>query len=135
MILKISVRDNDFSDVMEQFCEEIAAGWHHPRERKPDQAEKEKLSEWYDRSFQDGVFFRQILSELAQNVSDDNKKRVVRIVTDSFVYFTNERWEDNAEYLQRHFICEIVDTVTDRWMNGEEYYVFPTSYAGKVLCF
>lgn len=135
MILKVSVHDNDFGKMMMRFCNLAATGWFHPKERKPSDDEKDALYKWYSRYMQDSKFFCRTIKMSGSEISEEDKKRVVQIVTDSFAHFVDKEYSDDAKYLQRSFTCEAVESVTDEWANGENYYIFPTSCADSVLCF
>lgn len=135
MILKISVHDNDFGLTLEKFCGKIAAGWCSLKDPEPAPEDRDGMCEWYYRLTKDKRFFREALKKYGTEISEDDKKRVIQIVTDSFAHFTGDMSSEDAKYLQGAFDCEIVHSVVDEWANGEDYYVFPGSYVGKVLCF
>lgn len=135
MILKISVHDNDFGELMEEFCRQISKGWHYPKEHEPDKKDTARFGEWYYRNMKDTRFLREVFGRSLREISKDDKDRAIQIVTDSFVYFTGSLDDEDAKYLRKKFSCEIIGSVTDKWENGEIYYVFPSSYADKVLCF
>lgn len=133
MILKISIHDNDFDHVMSDFCRDIGMGWFSPKDPKP--KDKDLLCEWHIHCNSDRNFLWDAMKKASDDLSKEDKERVARIVTDSFAVFTNAKFSGDAGYLQKNFSCEVVGSVTDKWANGEDYYVFPSSYGDKVLCF
>lgn len=135
MIIRITVSDNDYGVWMRAFAKQIAQANCNLKDPCPSK-ESRGFGDWYYRLSKDRRFFREAIGKSNAEVSEDDKKRVIQIVTDSFISYTRlECDEDTAKYLQESFRCEIVDAVTDNWANGEDFYIFPGSCADKVLCF
>lgn len=133
MILKVTVHDNDFQTPLENFGDYIAIGNHAPGP-EPDKDDPD-YSKWALQYMSDDRFLRETLKKTYAESTKEERERVVQIVTDTFAHYVRNRERDTAEYLKRNFRCSVVKSVTDTWRNGEDFFIFPTSYAGKTLCF
>lgn len=135
MIIKITVHDNDFQDVLTRFCKEIALGQPiMPPEPKDEIAKRAWNEDWMR-------MHRAMKGKLGQpraEVTEDEQKAVLDTIRVSFGNFAAHHArlsKKTAAYLKNQFECELVDSVTDEWRNGEDFFVFPSSYAGQILNF
>lgn len=135
MIIKLTVRDNDFQTELTRFCKRIVDGEPvMPPEPSDELAKREWSQKWMERH----RALRGKLGKPESELTPDEVRAVVETVTKSFndfVDFHASLSRDTAEYLKRNFHCESVRSVTDEWRNGEDFFLFPSSYADKVLNF
>lgn len=135
MIIKISVHDNDFQDVLTRFCKNIVTAQPvMPPEPKDEHAKRTWLENWMH--MHDAL--RSKIGQPRSEVSEDDQKAVLVVIRTSFNNFADYHIRESdktANYLKKAFECELVDSITDEWHNGEVFYLFPSSYAGQILNF
>ena len=125
MILKLTVYNNDYSELLCRFGRRIATGWHAPgpKPQTPDRRD------WLDKWFRDDEHYRQTLRLKKREASPEEQKTICRIVSESFKAFLTEEnlGEKTVDYLTGKFDVTVLDSVNETWHNGEVVYVFPTS--------
>lgn len=131
MIIGITIRDNDYHDLLAKFCHRLSAGeLIMEKEPHPDAPE---AGAWYAH-YMDVT--RRALPAL-KNHTDMADPEVKKLITDA----VQESWRwtirnsPEKEYLQGRLEVTLLDSITDNWENGEQFYVFTTSYEDHVLCF
>ena len=50
---------------------------------------------------------------------------LLNMLGDAFNKYIEENYSDTAKYLKEHLELEIIDSVNDKWENGEVLYFFP----------
>ena len=135
MIIKMTVHDNDFQDVMTRFCKQTAnAQPVMPPEPRDSHAKTLWNEEWM--KLHDAM--RGTLGCHRTEATQEQKDGVIDAISRSFGHFVDHHCglpAKTAAYLKKEFQCEIVDAVTDEWRNGEDFFIFASSYADKVLNF
>lgn len=131
MILKISVHNNDFQNLLQNFCSNIANAIFPAQTKTGNQLA------------QNGVEWERLCKLISGKLkiesgkaSDTDKKEIIQAVTVAFeLFIANNQTKKNQKYLKKEFSCEIVSSVTDEDQNGEIFFVFPTAHRNKVLNF
>ena len=121
MIIKITVRDSNCHNTMSAFCEHIADGNFV-------KSGPITIDMW----------LRDVLKKDYASSTEEERRKVIDLVKSAFDAFVDTKrfyGEDTAKYLKDNFECYIVPCIDDKWENREIFYVLPTSYEGKVLCF
>lgn len=120
MIIKLTVKDNDFTMLIEEFCENLF----------------EKLC-FNTRDYDDPLELYQAIKatdEIRKIIFDDEPKNLTDEVKTilkakvfmewaSFIDSTDVK-ESTKEYLKKEFRCSFSYTFKDRWENGENVYYF-----------
>lgn len=132
MIVKITVHDNDFQLVLTRFAENIVQGLPYVgKEPKDEKTKGPWAMEWIRAQKRLCELFR----ETCDNTPENDRKELEQLISDMFAKFVRDTVPEDADYLTKRLRCQCVPSVTDQWNNGEDFYLFPTSYEGKILCF
>lgn len=131
MIIGLTIHDNDFQSLIKQFAQRIAGGElileQPPKEDDPD------ASEWYHWFINTDRTIRSAVKESNKTTSDTNKSLIKDTILRSWEYFIKNH--KDRGYLSGKLEITFPDSIDDTWENGEQLYVFPTSYADNILCF
>ena len=128
MILRITVKDNDFQDILEKFCMYVAGGQHDPG---PEPLRNTpEYDAWVRQYVKEHQAYLEALRKTYRESTAEDRRFVCRIVRDTWIgwlesYQTIER--KTKAYLKENFECSVAANVTDKWHNSEVFYVFPTS--------
>lgn len=124
MIIKMTVNDNDFGEIIEDFGRNLSMNVL----RYPDNIET------LDSSIQISILREINLVDklLNPNVTEEHTEEEIQLikkrVKDSFALFIHKRVsEDTARYLIDNFQVDIVKSMEDKWENGEMFYWFQHS--------
>lgn len=125
MIIGLTIKNNDYSRLMTQFAKRIGNG-DFIQENPPTTGP----SEWHN-------WFRKTQTECCEAVKAENptdkQKALLKYVIERSWRACVEQY-NNADLADKMEITfpESIDT---HWQNGEQYYIFPTSYEGHILRF
>lgn len=111
MIVKITVKDNDFSDLLVDFCKNF---WTYIVLGMDEN----------DFEFDRHIRFRNMLNPNEEReLTSDEKFALLKRIEDAFrQYITARKSEDTVKYLMKHLTISIQNSFTDRWENGEAVY-------------
>lgn len=129
MIIKMTVRDNDFSPIIEGFCRDFIVRMY---ELHPDccinENDYEALKAWRKRD----VKIRKLLNPNNDIVlTEEDKETIINQVKYVFGLYVKKWCYKDSEYLIERFEVSIIDSVEDKWENGEMFYWF--QHAGKTI--
>lgn len=124
MIIKMTVNDNDFTQSLENFCENLFVKLCFRQD--PKEITDETISKHYETQ-------REVLRILNPNITSeltDEDKLVIRFVV--FEVWCNHIDEQNMsehtkKYLKDNFKCSVSFDFKDEWENGEAVYYFTTN--------
>lgn len=129
MIIGLNLHDNDFQDILAAFAKQLATGQlileGPPCDGDPNQAG------WYawHRTVDDAC-----KAALKAATPDEYQKQiVVSTIERSWKHFI--KGHQAEDYLVHALDVTLPDEIGAKWQNGEQFYVFPTSYQEHVLCF
>lgn len=131
MIIGLTIHDNDFQDVLANFAEQIGKGNFVMEE--PPKGSISEQNEWYSWEWRTCQACRDIVQLVKLGDDDTHKSFLIGVIQRSWKAFISGR--DDAEYLSDRLEVTIPETIDTQWQNGEQFYVFPTSYQNHVLCF
>ena len=122
MIIKLTVRDNDFSNVIETFFKDFVLRMF---ELHPDccinENDYEALREWRKRDTE----IRRLLNPNNDiSLTNKDKQTIINQVKYVFKAYVERWFKNDSQYLMEKLEVEIVDSVTDKWENGEAFYWF-----------
>lgn len=124
MIIKITVKDNDFTQILERFATELFDRLYFGFEPKSDNIDEIVASYRAEKELQ-----RLLNSNIKEKLSQDEKAVIkANVVTEwwKFVETLNKE-EHTKEYLRKNFLVSISERFTERWENGESVYFFTMS--------
>jgi len=130
MIIRLTVNDNDFSEKIQGY---FADFWMRMLELHPDSCLSEKspyeeLRAWRERENQ----IRTIMNPNNDHeLSDEEKNIIIEQVKRTFTQYVDRWYHEDAEYLKKNLEVSIINSVTDKWENGEVFYWF--QHANKVI--
>ena len=134
MIIRMTVHDNDFQDIMSGFVHNLYNGLTSvPIDLYTKDTFEGPDSDVFDEYIQCSIRVNKIRELLNPNttlvLSDDEKQLILQRVKSIFDdYVTHHETNKNAaDYLRNHFEASIIGCVTDRDENGEAWYWFQTS--------
>ena len=129
MIIKMTVNDNDFGRIMEEFGGNLSMNVL----RYPDNIET------LDSSIQISILKEiNLIDRLFNpNVTEDHTEEEIQLikkrVRESFALFVHNRVsEDTERYLLENFQVDIIKSMEDKWENGEMFYWF--QHSGVCIC-
>lgn len=110
MIIKFTVNDNDFYDILMRFGKSLPVSlWVYTEDTK----------------IREINYIRNIINPNSDiKLTDSDKRKLIERVRDQFNKFINTAVRDvkTREYLSKNFKVSIVNTLTDKWENGEMFY-------------
>lgn len=124
MIIKLTVKDNDYSNLMRGFVQNLGS---RVSQLPSNIRELDGL-----RQFEIIKEINKIDKLLNPNITekhtDEDKAFLKEKITEAFVIYVCVREDENtADYLTRNFKVDIVDSMEDKWENGEAWYWFQHS--------
>ena len=132
MIIRLTVRDNDFTSILESFASSLYWQDSYPR----DTANIREL-------LNDMDHFRDMWSEVINGsgkLTTEQQDEFLEIVLRKFETYIRRRFDgDGDDELHRNYLLANIEvklqkSLTPRWENGEVVYVFPNA-GGKHLTF
>lgn len=134
MIIRMTVHDNDFQDIMSGFVHNLYNGLTSvPMNLYTKYTLEGPDGDAFNEYIQCSIRVNKIRELLNPNttlvLSDEEKKLIlqrVKSIFDDYVK-THEPKDAAADYLRNHFETSIIECVTDRDENGEAWYWFQTS--------
>ena len=125
MIIKLSIGDNDFESTMMSFAKKIACGMYPIPTKKENKTKPGYFSELIKKN---ETYRNAIRKTTDDTITDEEKEMVINAIKEGW----NEIHKDNS-YLYDLLNVEIVDFITDKWQNGEVFYIITTAYHGNIL--
>lgn len=108
MIIKLTVRDNDFRNIMDTF----AGYFSFALVRELPYEERDRVSKLLN-------------PNLTKSYTEEDKTFLISEIKKMFKNFVESRVDAEAsEYLIDNFKIEITNSMEDKWENGEMYYWF-----------
>lgn len=123
MIIKITLNDNDFGELLEGFCQSMERGY--PLPCPPRDAGNDLLIQY----FQAAERWRKIYQ--ADSFTPEEKAWYCDQITQAWAHRVQNY--ESRDYLIKNFECSFVDAVTGAWENGEAFYFFPGAYGAKFI--
>ena len=119
MIIKVTVNDNDFSGVLGCFMDNFYSNVVYP------DFPKNAASDEIQKMIVNTNIVRALINPNSDTEwNEDNRARVIEAVTEAFKNYVKGEPESDREYLMENFDVEIIDSLTDEWQNGENFYWF-----------
>lgn len=120
MIIGLTIHDNDFQSLVQSFANQLME-----KGLILEQPSNDTASDWYHWYMKTDQLTRGALKEPVSEASQDTIKR-------SWDYYVKNH--ESAAYLTGNLEVTLPESIDDTWQNGEQFYLFPTSYSNKVLC-
>lgn len=128
MIIKLTVNDNDFGILIDSFMDNLSSRIiDFPKD----------LEAWEDKNKQYEYIMnvRKVSKLMNPNVSEKHSKEDKEIIIDkvkeSFGRYVGEKEPDKAKYLIDKLEVKIINSMMDKWENGEVWYWF--QHSGKYI--
>ena len=125
MIIRITVHDNDFQEVLERFAKVMYYKLYWA-ENRPDNIDP---ITWYETAIKEEHTIQDILNADREVTAEEKKILISKLKRKWSEWIDAQRWNKSttADYLKRHFNASISYTFKDRWQNGEVLYYFTSS--------
>lgn len=122
MIIKATFHDNDYKNVLEGFFSKglylmlcyIKEGLSESKEDTILYVRYSNTIDKYCKMIQDEKIFEK-----------HTQQDLLNMLGDAFNKYIEENYSNTAKYLKEHLELEIIDSVNDKWENGEVLYFFP----------
>lgn len=126
MIIKITVKDNDFTQQLEQFAKELFKRLWLTKDLEYFNGDRLKWLEAFDAQEE----IRKLLNPNITEVLTDEDKTVIKAkVFLEWCDFVDklQKSDHTKKYLKDNFRCSVSFHFIDRWENGEAVYYFTTN--------
>lgn len=125
MIFRITVNDNDFTDILERFANNLFDRIYWAKD-KPEM----DSTEWYEKIYKPKQEIQKLMNpNITSNLTDEDKvvlRAAVFLEWCDYVDNLPNR-DDTKEYLKKNFEVSVGFDFTDKWENGEVVYYFTTN--------
>lgn len=124
MIIRLTVEDNDFGDLMNIFLKKFPG----VITKIPSNIENMETQNQLDTINEIEEIDKLLNPNITEKHTNEEKMILIRRIVQAFSEFVyNYTDEHTAEYLEKRFKVEIVDFMEDKWENGEVWYWFQHS--------
>lgn len=132
MIIKITIHDNDYYNLLLGFASKIKLGLYPVAfdENEKGKFSEKEYSKYCLEYFKKDRKYVEILSKESHKLSSEDKEFIQDVIREGW-----NKYIDNEEYFVKNFEVHVVDSVSDKWENGEVLYIFPSSYGNGILNF
>lgn len=125
MILKMTLCDNDYTFVIEQFSKKLLDRiyWWY------DKPEDMDFDSWYLNTVLPKKQVQKVLNSNNNSISKEDLALIYRLVREEWIKFINDMSLNNnktSEYLKDNFQVSQALSFNDEWENGEAVYYFVT---------
>ena len=140
MIIKLTINDNDFGELLGGFCRSLGNGYPlpcpaHKAEAEPAGQTSPAPLPHYENADLIIEYFHasQRWQKLyhSDTLPPEEKAWFCDQITQ--VWADRVQLHESKDYLIKNFQCSFVDSVTGQWENGEAFYFFPGGYGNKVI--
>lgn len=125
MILKITFHDNDFTQYIENFLDEM-----HMDKRliaykllDPYKDDTERVQEYYEISSNNDKILDDLYND-GDNIKEEHIKAFIKLFKDAFIIYLNENCLDSISYLEKNLEVNSIEAVKSKWENSEVVYWF-----------
>lgn len=123
MIIKLTVKDNDFNNVMNEFVKRLPI----IITSLPSGISNLETKEAIEIIKKINHIDRLLNHNLTDNYTKEDKEIIIEQIKKSFYEFVNNGAKDYAKYLTDNFEVDIISYMEDKWENGEMWYWFQHS--------
>lgn len=122
MIIRMTVNDNDFSEIIEPFIKNFIINVCFYK--KDENQSYEKRVKEYELSEKALKYLNPNLYEDMQSYTQEELDELNSIIKKAFKVYVLEHCQTNANYLIEKLEVTFQDSFTDKWENSEAYYYF-----------
>lgn len=125
MIFRITVNDNDFTDILERFATNLFDRIYWAKD-KPEM----DSTEWYEKIYKPEQEIQKLMNpNITSNLTDEDKAVLRAVVFLEWCDYVDNlpNRDDTKEYLKKNFEVSVGFDFTDKWENGEVVYYFTTN--------
>ena len=132
MIIKITIHDNDYYSLLLGFATKIKLGLYPVAfdENEEGKFSEKEYSKYCLEYFRKDRKYVGMLSKESRELSAEDKEFVQNVIREGW-----NQYIDNKEYFVKNFEAHVVNSVSDKWENGEVFYIFPSCYGSGILNF
>ena len=128
MIIRLTVHDNDFGDLMDMFVRNLFSKMTN----FPSNIEELDVENQLNFFREQKVVFRLLNPNATESHTEEEKTFLIKRVKESFKEFVEKHADSStADYLSKGLEVEIVNSMEDKWENGEVWYWF--QHSGEFL--
>ena len=123
MILRITFNDNDFTQIIEKFLEtHICFGIRYILEKYIPDNSKEAVAKFCEISKKIDKYVSKLASYEKFNPTEEED--FINILKESLLDYIKDHYPDDYEYLCKELKIKLLNSMTDKWENGEAVYYF-----------
>lgn len=124
MIIRMTLNDNDFGELMEMFVK----GFPNRITALPKNIETLDGKEQFEIIKEIRKIDKLLNPNITENYTKEEKDLIIKKINESFKIFVENHCDlFSYEYLKDNFKVEIIDSMEDKWENGEVWYWFQHS--------
>lgn len=120
MIIKLTVNDNDFYNIMYNF---IIKMWHYTDTKYSKDLSPDELNQLIKEIDEHDAIIRLINPNIDTKLSKENEDKVIEYIKKNFErYLDKHASKDTKEYLLKNLKISFQESFKDKWENGEAFY-------------
>lgn len=130
MIFRITVNDNDFTEVLEKFANNLFDRVYWVK----DKPEEMSSTEWYEKLYKPKQEIQKLMNpNITSSLTKEDKVLLRAAVFLEWCDYIDslptddEMDAETKEYLKKNFVVSVSFLFTDKWENGEVVYYFTTN--------
>ncbi len=130
MIIRITVNDNDFTEVLEKFADNLFNRVYWAKDKPKEMSS----TEWYEKIYKPKQEVQRLMnSNITSSLTKKDRATLCKAVFCEWCDYldnlpANDEMDDETkEYLKKDFVVSVGFSFTDKWENGEAVYYFTTN--------
>ena len=140
MIIKLTLNDNDFGELLGGFCRSL--GSRYPFPCPPYKTELQPIGQTSPAPRLEYESADLVIQYFHASQCWQKLYHADTLPPEEKAWFCDQitrAWADRVQlhgskdYLIKNFKCSFVDSITGQWENGEAYYFFPGGYGNKII--
>lgn len=140
MIIKLTLNDNDFGELLGGFCRSLERGYPFPcpayktelqpiGQTSPAPRLEYESADLVIQYFHASRRWQELYH--ADTLPPEEKAWFCDQIAQAWA--ARVQLHKSKDYLIKNFECSFVDSITGQWENGEAYYFFPGGYGNKII--
>lgn len=120
MIIRLTVSDNDFYDIMYKFAKKM---WNYTGTKYSKDLSSDELNQLIKEIDEHDAIIQLINPNINTKLSKEDEDKVIAYIKKNFeIYLDQHTSKDTKEYLLKNLKISFQKSFEDKWENGEAFY-------------